>query len=151
QDFEFHIGGVLEKIDGGVALPIPAGVVGNQADFQAFERRESVAYQNVDAVECFELLWPGASRARSLNTNFIICSGGQRAGDISEVEITDCFGCQRAQPRTQSNDTTIFVGVISIGDEDDEALGERIDPNGSSCPAGVAVGAERKYFSAWTA
>ena len=51
ENFEFKLRRIVEQVNGGVALAIVAGVIGDQADPHSFERRELLLDQHVNAVK----------------------------------------------------------------------------------------------------
>ena len=72
---KMYAGGVGKKIDGAAALGIQAGVIGDQADMLAAQRREFFRFENVDAhlhapgrPECFVVAArQGAAKSSTIN------------------------------------------------------------------------------------
>lgn len=136
---ELNALGLVEQVDGWVALAIGAGVVADEADFEALESLEVFFFEEVDAVEDF-----GGAR------NFLARRGGrgQGSGDVGEIEIADGFGRERAEFAAKGDDGAGFVGMIAVGEKNDEGFGKRINPDGGASPAGVPVRADCEMAAA---
>ena len=137
-------GRLVQQVDGRRAVGGAAGVVGDEPDLAALQRREAVADQDVDAGEharrrrCRRPAGRDRTRRRSR------CRWC--AGCVSSASV--CAADQRRRrdgrdPGPERRDVAGAVGVQAARQEDHEQLRVRIDPDRRAGEAGVAERAER--------
>ena len=107
---ELHVFRRVQEIDGGAAVAVAAAVIGDEPDAQAAQAGEVLAHEHVDTVE-------------------------HGAG----VEA-DGFGGEGAEGAAERDGVAFAFGVDSVGEEDDESLCDRIDPQARAGEARVSVG-----------
>ena len=130
------------QVDIAPALAVHAGLVGDQADALALERLEVLRRQHVEAGERCAVAADFAAHAGAgerLVVPVSVTPGASMPSAAATMVAT--LAAQRRERRPR-------VGVHAVGQQDDVALGRRVDPDGSAGEAGVAVGADGEQLAA---
>ena len=137
-----HLLGCEQQVDGGRAVAGAAGVVGDQPDALAPQRRESIGAKRIESGNDRRRR-PGNRQRRAAE----IPPGERCRAEIRRHRVDGRSG-DRGNPRPERGDVALAIGMDTVGQEHDEHPRHRIDPERRSREAGVPEGTDRQQLAA---
>lgn len=141
---ELAVGSLVKEVDGGLAVTGAAGLVGDEAELEAFEIGEVPGGEDIDAVADVGAWW-GEFFCCGALFRFV---GGGEFGGCGEIDVGEGLGGEGAELAAEGEDLAGFGGVVAVAEEEDGGFREGIDPERGAGPAGVAEGTDREEFAA---